>query len=63
MSDAVNNRFSAGKLKFIPGRLVCGVIGIGVALRILGAGETDQNQTFKLREVSVFDPGKDDFIR
>ena len=63
MSDAVNNRFSAGKLKFIPGLLVCGVIGIGLALRILGAGETDQNQTFKLREVSVFDPGKDDFIR
>jgi len=63
MSDAVDKRFSAGKLKLIPGLLVGGLIGIGLAFRILSAGETNQNITFKLREVSVFDAGKDRFMR
>jgi hypothetical protein len=45
------------------GLFVCGLIGIGLAFRILGAGETNQNKTFKLREVSVFDPGENNFLR
>jgi len=63
MFSAVNNRFTAGKSNLILGLLVCGLIGIGFAFRILGAGETSNNGTYKLREVSVFDAGKDHFIR
>jgi hypothetical protein len=63
MPHAANNRLSAGKLKFIMGLLACGLIGIGVAFRIFGAGETSQNKTFRLREVSVFDSGENNFLR
>jgi hypothetical protein len=63
MTHAANNGFCAGKSKFVPGLIVCGLIGIGLAFHILGAGETNNTGTYKLREVSVFDPGKDNFLR
>ena len=50
-------------MKLILALLFCGLIGISLASRILGAGDTNQNTTFKLREVSVFDAGKDHFLR
>jgi hypothetical protein len=61
--DNGNNRFPPRTTRLALGLLVCGLIGIGLAFRILGAGETNHNGTYKLREVSVFDAGKDHFIR
>jgi hypothetical protein len=63
MTHTGKNRFSTGKLKLIRGLLVGGLIGVGVAFRILGAGESDQDRTFKLREVSVFDQSKESFMQ
>jgi hypothetical protein len=63
MPDIGNNRFPPGTNRLALGLFVCGLVGIGLAFRILGAGETNQNNTFKLREVSVFEPGKDNFLR
>jgi hypothetical protein len=50
-------------LKLSLGLLVCGLIGIGLAFQILGQGETNSNGTYKLREVSVFEQGQDNFLR
>jgi hypothetical protein len=63
MTHAATNRFSMGKSKLILGLVVCGLIGIGVASKILSAGETNNNGTFKLREVSAFEVGKERFAR
>jgi hypothetical protein len=63
MTHAASNSIFAGKLKFVLGLLVCGLIGIGLAFQILGTGETNNNGIYKLREVSVFEPGKDNFLR
>src|SRR5271157_3544642 len=63
MTKVVDNRFSAGKWKLILGLLVCGLIGAGVAFHIPGTCETNDNRTFKLREVSVFAGSKEPFIR
>ncbi|MGP8235701.1 MAG: hypothetical protein ACLQVW_09845 [Limisphaerales bacterium] len=52
-----------GKLKLIVGLLVCGLLGVGVVSRIRGAIESNNNATFKLREVSVFDKNQEPFIR
>jgi hypothetical protein len=63
MTKVVDNRFFAGKRKLVPGLLVCGLIGGGMAFQIPGAGATNDDRTFKLREVSVFDGNKQPFIR
>jgi hypothetical protein len=63
MSKAFDGRFSTGKLRLILACLACGLVGAGAAFRIFGAGETDGDKTFKLREVSVFDESKEPFIR
>ena len=63
MTNAFGSRCSTGQLRFILGLLICGLISAGAAFRILGANETDGDKTFKLREVSVFDQGKDPFLR
>jgi len=44
------------------GLFVCGLAVFSVAFQI-GNGKTSSNGTYKLREVSVFDPGKDNFLR
>ena len=59
MNHVGGNRFSGGKLKLILGLLVCGLIGVGVAFQLLGTGESNDNKTFKLRDVSVFDGSRD----
>jgi hypothetical protein len=63
MSQGVDNRFSFGKSKLILGVLLCGLLGAGLAFRIPGAGEASVNTTFKLRDVSAFDLGQDNFLR
>ena len=63
MNHVGGNRFSGGKLKLILGLLCCGLIGVGLAFQILGDGETKDNRTFKLRDVSVFDGNKESFLR
>jgi hypothetical protein len=63
MTHSGKNRFFAGKLKVTLGLLVGGLIGVGVAFQILGAGESDDDRTFKLREVSAFGEGRGNFIR
>ncbi len=62
MPDNGNNRFPPGTTRIALGLLVCGLIGIGLAFQI-GRSETSSNGTYKLREVSVFDPGKNNFLR
>jgi hypothetical protein len=63
MPDNGNNRLPPGTTRLSLGLFVCGLVGIGLAFQILGAGETNQNNIFKLREVSVFKSGKDNFLR
>jgi hypothetical protein len=55
--------FSVEKLKLILTLLVCGLIGVGVAFQIRGAVETNNNTTFKLREVSAFEGRNESFLR
>jgi hypothetical protein len=63
MPDNGNNRFPPGTTRLALGLFVCGLVGIGLAFQILGEGETSNTGTYKLREVSVFEPGKDNFLR
>jgi hypothetical protein len=63
VSDAVNNRLPTGKFKLILGLLAGGLIAIGLTFQILGTGENNHNGTYKLREVAVFDAGKNNFLR
>lgn len=63
MNHVGGNRSSAGKLKLILSFFVCGVIGVVAAFQLLGTGDATQDQTFKLREVSVFDGDREHFLR
>jgi hypothetical protein len=58
MPDTGNKRFLSRTLIFVLGLLLC-----GLAFWRLETGEAGNNGTFKLREVSVFDSGKDNFLR
>ena len=62
MRDGANNtskRFPAGVATFLLGLLACGL----VVFALMGTGELGGNGAFKLRQVSVFDAGKENFLR
>jgi len=64
--DATNNpdnRFSSGIVTLILALIVCGLVVFGLAFWCLDKGETGNPGVFKLRKVSVFDSGKDNFLR
>jgi hypothetical protein len=63
MNQGADSPFPPGKSKLILGVLACGLISAGLAFQIPAAGGAGVNTTFKLREVSAFDAGRDHFLR
>jgi hypothetical protein len=43
--------------------IVCGVVALEFAVRASATGDVAKEKSFKLREVSVFDAGQNDFLR
>jgi hypothetical protein len=62
MPDNGNNRFLPRTIGLALGLFVCGLAIFCLVFQI-GRVETSSNGTYKLREVSVFDAGKDHFLR
>jgi hypothetical protein len=58
MPVTANSRFSLSIASLVVGLMVC-----GMACRSLAAGESAESHTFKLRKVSVFATGRDEFLR
>ncbi|MGA3143719.1 MAG: hypothetical protein ABSF10_11980 [Verrucomicrobiota bacterium] len=62
MPDNGNNRFLPGTTRLALVLFVCGLAIFCLVFQI-GKGQTSSNGTYKLREVSVFESGQNNFIR
>lgn len=58
MLGTSTHRFSSGTARLLSAVMVC-----GLAFRIMGAGESGDSSTFKLRKVSVFESSQNNFLR